>query len=176
MLRTGKWRRFISSNYWGRLASSVEQRLNLIGAFAFLLMMFLTTADVSGRYLFNRPIPGGMEFVEWLMVMGIFLGLAYTQKVGGHVRMDLFITRVLKGRSHHAIEAFTLFLSLLIYTLILFYSLKYTIMAVQMPLVSRYLHLPQWPYLLCVPLGSLFLCVRFAVELIRHLGRVRGGE
>ena len=57
-------------------------------------MMLLTTVDVTCRYLFNNPISGAVELNEYLIVLITFLGLAYTQSVGGHVRTDIALSHL----------------------------------------------------------------------------------
>ncbi len=57
-------------------------------------MMLLTFADVVGRYLFNRPIPGSFEVTELLLLVLIFAGLPLVSHADEHVTMD-FIDRVL---------------------------------------------------------------------------------
>jgi C4-dicarboxylate transporter DctQ subunit len=97
--------------------------------------------------------------------------------VGGHVRMELFVTKVLKGRSYHIAEAITNILSLFVYVFILVYTFKATLFAYQIGDNTSYLYWPTWPSKLAVPVGCFFLCIRFAVEIIQHTAQaVVGGE
>jgi TRAP-type C4-dicarboxylate transport system permease small subunit len=58
-------------------------------------MMFLTTADALGRYLFNRPIIGAYEITEkYLMVAAIFLGLSYAYRGGIFIRVSFLVDRL----------------------------------------------------------------------------------
>ncbi|MGH8691433.1 MAG: TRAP transporter small permease [Burkholderiales bacterium] len=57
-------------------------------------MMTLTFVDVILRYVFNRPIRGGFEITELLLLVLIFAGLPLVSHAGEHVTMDL-IDRVL---------------------------------------------------------------------------------
>ena len=75
----------------------------VLGAAAALLLfslMSLTTVDVVGRYLFNRPLRGAFEITELLLLTLIFAGLPLASRAGEHVTLD-FIDMVLgpKGRS-----------------------------------------------------------------------------
>jgi TRAP-type C4-dicarboxylate transport system permease small subunit len=58
------------------------------------VMMLLVVANVLGRYLFNKPITGTLEFTESLLVLIIFLSVAMTQYDGGHIRVTLLTRRL----------------------------------------------------------------------------------
>jgi len=51
--------------------------------------MFLTVADVFGRYLFNRPVSGTFELTEMLMVLIVFMALGLAQHHNEHISLDL---------------------------------------------------------------------------------------
>src|SRR5688572_29040505 len=57
-------------------------------------MMLLTFADVVARYLLNRPIRGGFEITELVLLVLIFAGLPLVSHADEHVTMD-FIDRML---------------------------------------------------------------------------------
>lgn len=57
-------------------------------------MMLLTFVDVVARYLLNRPIRGGFEVTELLLLVLIFAGLPLVSHADEHVTMD-FIDRIL---------------------------------------------------------------------------------
>jgi TRAP-type transport system small permease protein len=78
-------------------------------------MTLLTFVDVVARYLFNRPIRGGFEVTELLLLVLIFAGLPLVSHADEHVTMD-FIDRILPGwlarfwvRAMHAIVAALMF-------------------------------------------------------------------
>jgi TRAP-type transport system small permease protein len=57
-------------------------------------MMLLTFVDVVARYLLNRPIRGGFEITELMLLVLIFAGLPLVSHADEHVTMD-FIDRIL---------------------------------------------------------------------------------
>ncbi len=77
-----------------RVYGRLLRGFGLISAVATFVMMVLVVANVLGRYLFNKPLTGTLEFTESLLVLIIFLSLALTQYDGGHIRVTL-ITRKL---------------------------------------------------------------------------------
>ena len=149
----------------------VEDWLNLGSVFIIMFLMFFATAEIIGRYVFNAPIPGHVEIVELIMAGIVFLGIAYTERVGGHVRMELFVTRVLKGRAYHIAEVITSGLSFFVYVFIFVQTLKFAIFAYQINDVTPYINWLTWPSKLAIPIGSFFLCMRFIIEFIQHLSQ-----
>ena len=153
----------------------IEDYLNLTSVYIIMFLMFFATAEIVGRYVFNAPIPGHVEIVELIMAGVVFFGIAYTERVGGHVRMELFVTKVLKGRAYHIAEAITAVFSLFAYLFILVYTFKFALNALQTGDTTPYLYWPTWPSKFAIPLGSLFLCVRFTIEIIQHLAQAING-
>lgn len=72
--------------------------LSLLGGVGICLMMLLTTLDVAGKYLLNRPIPGVAEIIaSYFMISAVFLPLADTEKRGEPIAVDLFYERMPLG-------------------------------------------------------------------------------
>lgn len=167
-----RWTRFAA--FEGKVRR-IEEWLNLASVFIIMYLMFFATAEIVGRYLFNSPIPGHVEIVELIMAGIVFLGIAHTEQLGGHVRMELFITKVLKGRGYHIAEVISISLSLFVYLFILVYSLKATLFSFQVGDSTTYLYWPTWPSKLAIPVGSFFLCLRFVIEIIQHIAQAIAG-
>jgi len=75
-----------------------------VAASAILMaMMLLTFVDVVGRYLFNRPVPGGFELTELGLLVLIFAGLPLVSRADEHVTMD-FIDRLISRRARALLE------------------------------------------------------------------------
>ena len=60
------------------------------------IMMFSTTIDATARYLFNYPISGIFELNEVLLVICVYMGLAWTQIERGHIRVTALLEHVPK--------------------------------------------------------------------------------
>jgi TRAP-type C4-dicarboxylate transport system permease small subunit len=79
---------------WERRADAV---LGIAASLLLFCMMLLTFFDVVGRYLLNKPIRGGFEVTELLLLVLIFAGLPLVSHADEHVTMD-FIDRLLPPR------------------------------------------------------------------------------
>ena len=64
--------------------------VSYISFFAIIAMMLLITADVLMRKLFNAPITGSYEIVQYIQVVVVFASFGYTQTLKMHVRVTLF--------------------------------------------------------------------------------------
>jgi TRAP-type mannitol/chloroaromatic compound transport system permease small subunit len=75
-----------------RLQQTIDRFSDLLGKIAavlFILMLFNVFFDVASRYLFNT-VYIGMQEMEWHLFAAMFmLGIPFTLKAGGHVRVDV---------------------------------------------------------------------------------------
>ena len=64
-----------------------------VGAAAIFLMMLHITADVIGKFIFNRPLPGTTPIVsQYYMVVAAFLPLAIVERLTGHISVEVLFT------------------------------------------------------------------------------------
>src|SRR5437868_10810329 len=75
----------------------LDRALGLAAAVLLFCLMMLTTADVIGRYIFNRPLRGAFEITELLLLTLIFAGLPLASRADEHVTLD-FIDMILSER------------------------------------------------------------------------------
>ena len=145
--------------------------LSLAGAAVLFAMMLLTTADVACRYLFNSPILGSLEIIEFMVVLVVFFFLGITEREGAHVRVDLVLS-TLSSNPRRGLKLFTLLLSLAIMALITWMTGIQAMETAELGEYSSILHIPKSPFVWAVGLGCLAMCL----ELVRQIVRVlRGG-
>ena len=87
-------------------------------------MTALVVGDVIGIKIFSKPIPGGIEFVSFLAAVAIAFGVPFTQVMKGHVAVD-FIVETFPRRLKLVIECLTVFLSVVLFALLMVYSFRY---------------------------------------------------
>jgi len=155
-------------SFLARLLGATEKVLNLLAAGAIFVVMVLVTIQITARYL-ARAIPGIYESAELLMVAIVFLPLAYTQSVRGHVHMELVVNR-LSPRWRNPVEMITLLLSLVVFSIITWKSGQNAYLSWRMGDVTMGLIMfPVWPSKMLVPIGSGLLCLRLLVHILGHL-------
>ncbi|WP_169546289.1 TRAP transporter small permease [Sneathiella aquimaris] len=148
-----------------RLFSRFENILNAFSAIAIFGVMLLGVTQVFGRKFFSLPIPGYIDFIEQSMVVFAFFGIAYCQRLGGHVRMDLFMAKF-KGRMLYFFEAFATIVGLFVITILIENSWLHFMRAYEFGDSTMDIGLPIWPAKLIIPLSFCVLWVRFAVQTV----------
>jgi TRAP-type C4-dicarboxylate transport system permease small subunit len=81
-----------------------------VAALTVLSICLLITGAVFMRYALGIPIVWVPEIVGYLMVVLVFLALGETMLAGGHIRIDLFVSR-LPRRLRDVLDLLTLTLS-----------------------------------------------------------------
>jgi TRAP-type C4-dicarboxylate transport system permease small subunit len=74
------------------LTDKLETALGVAAAAVLFTMMLITTVDVIGRYLFNKPLAGGFELTEMMLAALIYCGLPLVSKRREHIVIDTFDT------------------------------------------------------------------------------------
>lgn len=159
------------------LLSKVDQKLNTLGQFMALIsglaifsLMVLAVMSVGGRNVFNHPLPGYVDWIEQAMPLIAFMGISYTQRNGGHIRMDMVVGK-LKGRVLYAAELITTIAILLLMIFIVWGSWEHFQRSFDFnaPLWSRDssmdIAIPLWPAKLLAPVAFSVLCLQLVVQI-----------
>jgi TRAP-type C4-dicarboxylate transport system permease small subunit len=151
-----------------RLVHWIEKITVLLSGYGIFALMLLGVAHVLGRKFFNLPIFGYIDIVEIMMAFMVFLGISYTERLGGHIRMELFVS-FLKGRWLALFELVGVVLGLLISGVLLVYSWDHAMRALYLGDSSIDAQIPLWPSKLVVPLSLGLLFIRLLVSLWAYL-------
>ena len=73
-----------------RFIAALQAGLSATSAGVLFLMMAITAVDVTGRYVFNKPLPGGFEMTELLLAALIYCGLPLVSWRREHIVIDTF--------------------------------------------------------------------------------------
>lgn len=148
----------------------VERVLAMISGLAVFSLMVLAVVSVGGRNLFNAPLPGYVDWIEQAMPLIAFMGIAYTQRDGGHIRMDILVGN-LKGRALWLAEFLTALVALVLMLLLVWGSWEHFLRSFDFgaPLWSRDssidIGLPLWPAKLLAPVAFAVLCLRLSIQV-----------
>ena len=157
-----------------RLYLKLEKFFNLAGGVVIFLLVFVATTNVLGRWLFNTPISGYIDWVEQAMAFFAFLGLAFTQREGGHIRMDIVVSH-LHGRTLWLAEFISTLLMLLITLVLIYGSYLHFYRAWEIGDSSLDINLPTWPAKLVVPVALTLLVLRLLLQLWGYARAIRQG-
>ncbi len=148
----------------------LESTLALVSGLAIFSLMLLAVVSVAGRHFYNMPLPGYVDWIEQTMPLIAFMGIAYTQRNGGHIRMDMLVAQ-LKGRALWLFEWITSLCILVLMLLLIWGSWSHFSRSFDpsMPWWSRDssmdIALPLWPAKLMVPLAFSVLALRMMIQL-----------
>lgn len=158
----------------------VEKIFALISGLAVFALMILAVISVGGRNALNQPIPGYVDWIEQAMPLIAFMGISYTQREGGHIRMDLLVGN-LKGRALWLAELATTLLILILMMLLVWGTFAHFLRSFDMsqPLWSRDssmdIGLPIWPAKLIVPVAFGVICLRLMLQVFVYARAVVQG-
>jgi len=142
----------------------IETLTAWIAGAVILLMMFLVTAEVLLRRLFNAPIHGQQDVTVLAMASFGVLCISYCYRMAAHVRMDLVINAV-PGRARWSLQFLLTCLGLLTITAILPGTWSHFMRAWELGDSTIGARLPTWPSKLTAPVGLAILWLRLALEL-----------
>ena len=149
---------------------SVERALALLSGLAVFSLMILAVISVGGRNFFNQPLPGYVDWIEQIMPLIAFMGVAYTQRDGGHIRMDIFVG-LFRGRALWLVELVTTLVVLVVMVLLVWGSWAHFQRSFDWgaPLWSRDssidIGLPIWPAKLLAPIAFAVLSLRLLLQV-----------
>lgn len=155
-----------------KISSQIERMSTLmawLGKSCVFLMIPLITYEVFTRYVLGFAARIAEEFGGYLLVGATFLGLAYTMKEGGHIRVLALVNRLNEKLANR--------LRLLTLAVVLSITIVFVIFAAQMVLRSYTLGLKSttiwlvpmhFPQLLLL-IGVFFFLLQVLVEIFKTL-------
>ncbi len=145
----------------------VERAFNLIAALFIFGLMLIGVAQVLGRKILNMPVFGYIDLIEISMAAFAFLGIAWCERLGGHVRMDLLLART-RGRLRWAAEIFGTLVAMFVVAVLAYYGFEHFLRAYEFGDSTIDAEYPIWPSKLVVPLSFGLLWLRLLVHLLGY--------
>ena len=148
----------------------LERLLALLSGLAVFSLMVLAVFSVGGRNFFSQPLPGYVDWIEQIMPLIAFMGVAYAQRDGGHIRMDIFVG-LLRGRVLWLVEFITTLAVLVLMLLMVWGSWAHFDRSFDWaaPLWSRDstidIGLPIWPAKILAPIAFSVLSLRLMLQI-----------
>lgn len=76
-----------SIDHWGRWQRAGLTHLSMWTLCAIVVLMVV---DVTGRKFFDRPLLGGVELVEQMLLLSVYAAIPLVSQARGHVSIELF--------------------------------------------------------------------------------------
>lgn len=159
----------------------VERFLALLSGLAVFGLMLLAVVSVGGRNFFATPVPGYVDWIEQFMPLIAFMGISFTQREGGHIRMDMLVGN-LKGRALFTFELVSTLAMLVLMLLLVWGSWAHFQRSFDLgaPLWSRDstmdIGIPIWPAKLLAPVAFGVLSLRLSLQLFGYGRAIVTGE
>ncbi len=147
-----------------RALAFVENGLNLVAGLVVFALMFLGVCQIVMRTFFRAPIFGYIDIVEVAMVGFAILSIAFVQRMGAHVRMELLVQR-LEGRALWLVELLGTLLAMFIVGVLIPYSFAHFQRAYDFGDSTIDIQIVTWPAKLVVPVTLGALQLRLALQL-----------
>jgi len=137
----------------------------LLAGFFIILITVMILAQIVGRW-FGIIIPSTEDFAGFFLAATTFLALAYTFKMGGHIRVTILV-HLLKGK----LQQVALIFSLLIFSAIVAYGAYYSVLFAyeswSFNEVSQgYIPVPLWIPQLSMALGLVIFLIALVDDLL----------
>lgn len=139
---------------------SVAEVLAWIGYIGIAAITLIVLVDVCGRYFFNKPLLGGVEFVELAMTALGGFAIMYTGIKGAHVAVDLIMSR-LSARSKRIMQVITSLLGFAVWGWLNYWLY---IRAIKMSKTMDILHISNSPFLFLFALGISLFCLTLLIQ------------
>ena len=137
----------------------------VLAALCMVLIAVLTLAQILGR-LFGVLVIDAGDFAGFAMAGSIFFALAHTLRTGGHIRVNLLLTRF-SGRVRHVLEAWCLAVALILSGMFAIFSVRMVIDSYAFNDVSTgMVPVPLWIPQLSMALGSILFVIALVHEFI----------
>jgi TRAP-type C4-dicarboxylate transport system permease small subunit len=151
-------------HWYGKL----EEYLNLFAAFAIFALMIIGVVQIVGRTVFNYAIDGYIDWIEQTSIIYAMFGVAYCQRFGGHIRMELLLS-FLKGRALWAVEALAVLIAIVVVVMLIDSTWAHFLRAWEKGDSTIDIRLPIWPSKLVVPVALTVLLLRMLLQLWGYL-------
>jgi TRAP-type C4-dicarboxylate transport system permease small subunit len=158
-----------------RVLTPVTKMLFYLGLIFLGGMMFLTAADVIGRYFLNSPVLGSFEITEYLMVIVMATSLAYCGIHKGHVVIELVSDRLSK-RAQITLGCVTSFLSLVLFGIIAWQTFIYIGDMAASRVATTVLKISAWPFVIVLAVGFTVFFLVLLLHFLEYLSKALSNE
>jgi TRAP-type C4-dicarboxylate transport system permease small subunit len=141
-----------------------------VSGFFLIPLMIVTAADVVGRDVFNRPIPGTVELSQYMLAVFILLSFAYAHQVKAHVAVSLVTSR-LSYNAQLILKLITILMGLFIFSILAWQGL---VVGIEERTVSDMLRIPQYPFRILVAVAAFLLCLELLIDFGDSVSKLAG--
>lgn len=162
----------------GRLYSRAVKLLVLrasdMAGLCVLAMTLFITLDVILRYAFNAPTIWANEASSYLLLVMVFMGLAYALSERSHIRIDIVVTR-LPRRVRDWMQVISSIIFLIFTGILGYFTWSLFLDTVRFAETSRSLwDIPLTPWQIWLPLGLALISLLLTLNIYNEIKIARG--
>jgi len=163
------------TQFLGRLLDRITRLTWLLTGALIVLMAFVVGYGVFTRYVLRNPDPYTYEITCILMLACVVFGLAHTQRLGRHIRIDLLDRYLPEAVRGILLNIVTPIVGLVFCVVLTWKSWEDAWFALQHWQVTRgTVTIPTFPMKMTVPIGAGLLCLVLIAQILRYLISLRG--
>jgi TRAP-type transport system small permease protein len=151
-----------------KIINSLSAVMLWIAMVVMIVLMLITVADVSGRYLFNHPITGTMELTENLMAC-LLVSMAPCALAGRHIKIDIFFAR-LKPKVQATLDIIFYIVAIIGVAFLTWTGFRQSLIMLEARTSSSMLGIPDFPFILLLVISYAVLCIFIVVLLVKRIG------
>lgn len=158
-----------------RIFHKIISAFGIVGAIAYLIMLFVNVSDVFGSKFFKFPFPGGIEIISFAQVVAIVLTIPIGLIEGFHVRLELLIEK-LKGFSKDLVEFAATIICGIFFILIFIESILYGYALQKSGEIGSVSKLPFYPFVYVISLSCFVVILYYLLKTVHQLRRGRSNN
>jgi TRAP-type C4-dicarboxylate transport system permease small subunit len=140
----------------------------ILALIAILILMIITVADVSLRFFLNKPITASVEITEGLMVLAAVTGFAWCALRGGHISVNILVSRFSK-RGQSITEIINSLVVIFLCAIIASQNYREAVYLIHSDVRSLVTEMPFYPFYLIIALSFSILLMVMVINLIRSI-------
>ena len=159
-----------------KIVTTPSKILNYIGSVVLFMLVIMTTIDVTGRYLFSKPLPATYELTQFMFSITVFFGMAYFGIIKRHIRINLLVDKF-PTAAQNIIDTTTGLLSLGMCIVLSWQAFVQARVLQLDKLRSDIWHIPIFPFQLLIALALAIFGMVLLADFLESLATVlkRGG-
>ncbi len=148
----------------------ISKFFNNISCILLFLMPIPVFIDVLARYLLHESFPGAIEIEGYMLLIIVFLALAFTQSSEGHIQIDLLITR-LSTKTRNLIDSCIYLVCTLFFFMMSYQIFWRGLLKIEDQEISYDLEIPTFIFWFIAAFGTLLLAIAVSKNFISALNR-----
>jgi len=144
-----------------------------IGMLAIFFLLLLTVADVTGRFILNKPIAGTFELTKIFFALSVFFSFPISQYKGENLGITLIYNK-LPLRFRGVLDFFSALISVAMFSVAFRQMLQYASRMRRSNTVTSVLRLPMHPWIYIASIGLLILVLVLLWDLAVSIKELKG--